>query len=247
MSRKSGFLCTSGMTCIEICPFFAQSGRQRLASLACLYALALPRRMCCLLERCWWFRSCLVIAVWVVFLITGEPWRLRSAVADAIFGHHPVRPECACLQATPVHPVRSRIGADQHAPEEALLMMVLFTSFAGSRQHRVRLRRGYPGFDGCRLRGSVKERPMVEPAARCLVRSRLVATEPQWPRMKSTVSRSLRTRHSRVIPKISLCALRLLRFRPSSLPCFAASDDSHFVPHERPTRRYRPVMPLAKS
>jgi len=54
--------------------------------------------------------------------------------------------------------------------------------------------------------------------------------------MKSTVSRSLRTRHSRVIPKISLCALRLLRFRPSSLPRFAASDDGHFVPGERLAR-----------
>ena len=87
--------------------------------------------------------------------------------------------------------------------------------------------------DGCRLSGSIKEGPTAEAAARCLVRSRLVATEPQWPRMNSTVSRSLRTRHSRVIPKISLRALRLLRFRPSSLPlrlrcrCWATSSDLH--------------------
>ena len=84
-------------------------------------------------------------------------------------------------------------------------------------------------------------------AARCLVRSRLVATEPQWPRMNSTFSRSLRTRHSRVIPKISLRALRLLRFRPSSLPRFAASDDGHFAPDEPSARPCRPVMLLATS
>jgi len=59
---------------------------------------------------------------------------------------------------------------------------------------------------------------------------------PQWPRMNSTVSRSLRTRHSRVISKIRLRTLRLLRFRPSSLPCFAASDDGHFAPGEPPAR-----------
>ena len=76
----------------------------------------------------------------------------------------------------------------------------------------------------------------MEAAARCLVRSRLFATEPQWPRMKSTVSLSLRTRHSRVILKISLRALRLLRFRPSSLPRFAASDDGHFARGEPPAR-----------
>jgi len=76
----------------------------------------------------------------------------------------------------------------------------------------------------------------VKAAARCLIRSRLVATEPQWPRMNSTFSRSLRTRHSPVIPEISLGALRLLRFRPSSLPRFAASDDGHFAPSELPAR-----------
>ena len=54
--------------------------------------------------------------------------------------------------------------------------------------------------------------------------------------MNSTFSRSLRTRHSRAIPKISLRALRLLRFRPSSLPRFAASDDGHFAPGELPAR-----------
>ena len=54
--------------------------------------------------------------------------------------------------------------------------------------------------------------------------------------MNSTVSRSLRTRHSRVILKISLRALRLPRFRPSSLPRFAASDDGHFAPGELPAR-----------
>jgi len=104
-----------------------------------------------------------------------------------------------------------------------------------------------PGLDGCRFSDSIEEGPTVEPAAHCLVRSRLFATEPQWPRMKSTVSRSLRTRHSRVIRKISLRALRLLRFRPSSLPRFAASDDGHFAPGELPARPCRPVMLLAKS
>ena len=133
-------------------------------------------------------------------------------------------------------PVGSCIGADQHTPEGAVLMMVLFTSFAVSRQRRVILRRGYPGLDGCRLSGSIKEGPTAEAAARCLVRSRLVATEPQWPRMNSTVSHGLRTRHSRVIPNISLRALRLLRFRPSSLPRFAAGDDGHFAPGEPPAR-----------
>ena len=93
-----------------------------------------------------------------------------------------------------------------------------------------------PGLDGCRFSDSIEEGPTVKAAARCLVRSRLVATEPQWPRMNSTFSRSLRTRHSPVIPKISLRALRLLRFRPSSLPRFAASDDGHFAPGELPTR-----------
>jgi len=93
-----------------------------------------------------------------------------------------------------------------------------------------------PGLDGCRFSDSIEERPTMKAAARRLVRSRLVATEPQWPRMNSTFSRSLRTRHSPVIPKISLRALRLLRFRPSSLPRFAASDDGHFGPSELPAR-----------
>mgnify|MGYP001818213320 CR=1 FL=1 len=116
-------------------------------------------------------------------------------------------------------------------------MMVLFTSLVFLRRCRVRLRSGdTPGLDGCRLRDSVKARPTVETAVRRLVRSRLFATEPQWPRMNSTVSRSLRTRHSRVIPKISLRALRLLRFRPSSLPRCAASDDGQFGPGEPPAR-----------
>ena len=112
-----------------------------------------------------------------------------------------------------------------------------------------------PGLDGCRFSDSIEEGPTVKAAARCLVRSRLVATEPQWPRMNSTFSRSLRTRHSRVIPKIRLRALRLLRFRPSSLPRFAASDDGHFAPGEpsaRPTglscdsqdRCLQPSLPL---
>ena len=104
-----------------------------------------------------------------------------------------------------------------------------------------------PGLDGCRLSDSIEEEPTAKAAARCLVRLRLVATEPQWPRMNSTLSRSLRTRHSRVIPKISLRALRLLRFRPSSLPRFAASDDGHFAPGEPPARPWRSVMPLARS
>jgi len=127
-------------------------------------------------------------------------------------------------------------------------MMVLFTSLAVLRPRRVRLRlRDAPGLDGCRFSDSIEEGPTVEAAARRLVRPRLVATEPQWPRMNSTFSRSLRTRHSRAIPKISLRALRLLRFRPSSLPRFAASDDGHFAPGELPARPCRPVMLLAKS
>ena len=93
-----------------------------------------------------------------------------------------------------------------------------------------------PGLDGCRFSDSIEEGPTVKAAARCLVRSRLVATEPQWPRMNSTISRSMRTRHSRVIFKIGLRALRLLRIRPSSLPRFAASDDGHFAPGEPPAR-----------
>jgi hypothetical protein len=123
-----------------------------------------------------------------------------------------------------VLPVGTFIDADQHAPEGAFLTMVVFTSFAFLRQCRARLKLGdTPGLDGCRFSDLIEEGPTVKAAARCLVRSRLFATEPQWPRMNSTFSRSLRTRHSRVIPKISLRALRLLGFRPSSLPRFAAS------------------------
>jgi ribosomal protein L37E len=40
-----------------------------------------------------------------------------------------------------------------------------------------------PGLNGCRLGGSIEEGPTAEAAARRPVRSRLVATEPQWPRM----------------------------------------------------------------
>ena len=116
-------------------------------------------------------------------------------------------------------------------------MMVLFTSLVFLRQCRVKLRLGIPlGLDRCRFSDSIVEGPTVKAAARYLVRSRLVATEPQWPRMNSTFSRSLRTCHSTVIPKISLRALRLLSFRPSSLPRFAASDDGRFAPSELPAR-----------
>ena len=145
-------------------------------------------------------------------------------------------------------PVGTCIDADQHAPEGASLMMVLFTSFAVSAAVPREIEIGdTPGLDGCRFSDSIEEGPTVKAAARCLVRSRLVATEPQWPRMNSTVSRSLRTRHSPVIAKIRLRALRLPRFRPSSLPRFAASDDGHFASGEPPARPYRPVMPLARS
>ena len=132
-------------------------------------------------------------------------------------------------------PVGICIGADQHAPEGASLMMVLFTSFTVPAAVPREIEIGdTPGLDGCRFSDSIEEGPTVKAAARCLVLSRLVATEPQWPRMNSTLSRSLRTRHSPVIPKISLRALRFGRFRPSSLPRFAASDDGHFAPGELP-------------
>ena len=116
-------------------------------------------------------------------------------------------------------------------------MMVLFTSFTvPAAVPREIETADTPGLDGRRFSDSIEEGPTAEAATRRLVRSRLVATEPQWPRMNSTVSLSLRTRHSRVIPKISLRALRLVRFRPSSLPRFAASDDGHFGPSELPAR-----------
>ena len=158
-------------------------------------------------------------------------------VAATVIGHHPVRPECACEQATPVLPVGTCIGADQHAPEGASLMMVLFTSFTVPRQCRARMRSGdTPWLDGCRFSDSIEEEPTVKAAARCLVRLRLVATEPQWPRINSAVVRSLRTRHSHVIPKIGRQKLRFGRFWPSSLPRFAASDDGHFASGELPAR-----------
>ena len=136
------------------------------------------------------------------------------------------------------------------------MTMVLFTSLVFLRQCRVRLRLGdIPGLYGCRFSDSIEKGPTADAAAHCLVRSRFSATEPQWPRTNSTVSRSLRTRHSRVVLKIRLRALRLLRFRPSSLPCFAASDDGYFAPGEplaRPTglscdshnRCLQPSLPL---
>ena len=134
-------------------------------------------------------------------------------------------------------PVGTCIGADQHAPEGASLMIVLFTSFTVPAAVPNGIEIGdTPGLDGCRSSDSIEEGPTVKAAARCMVRSRLVATEPQWPRMKLTVARSLRTRHSRVIPKIGLRALRFGRFRPSSLPRFAASDDGHFAAGELPAR-----------
>ena len=115
--------------------------------------------------------------------------------------------------------------------------MVLFTSFAFMRPCRVRLGSGNTrGLDGCHFSGSIEEGPAVVAAARCLVRSRLVATEPQWPRMNWTISRSMRTRHSRVTCKIGRQVLRFGRFPPSSLPRFAASDDGRFAPGEQPAR-----------
>ena len=134
-------------------------------------------------------------------------------------------------------PVGAFIDADQHAPQGALMTMVVFTSLVFLRQCRVRLRLGdIPGLYGCRFSDSIEKGPTADAAAHCVVRSRFSATEPQWPRTNSTVSRSLRTHDSRVILKIRLRALRLLRFRPSSLPRFAASDDGHFAPGEPPAR-----------
>ena len=123
--------------------------------------------------------------------------------------------------------------------------MVLFTSFAVERQRRVRLRWGITPdwMDAASATRSNKDQRRKP--RRAAWPGRVVATEPQWPRMKSPIVRSLRIRHSRVIPKIGRHALRFGRFRPSSLPRFAASDDGRFAPSEPPARPCRPVMPLA--
>ena len=119
-------------------------------------------------------------------------------------------------------PVGSRIGANQQAPKGAILTTVLFTSFSVLRQRRVRLRLGdTPELNGCRFNDLIEEGPTVEAAACCLVRSRLVATEPQWPRMNPSSACSLRTRHSLVTSKIDRKPMSFLTIPPASLPAGA--------------------------